>query len=216
MTRSDESPWITWDEWMRGSGPAGVRRTIERSRGGVSGTHDQQAEALDSLGRMIGVSAHRPEGQAATDVVWSWPAGRRVERRLWEVKTGQPDHVPREWVNQALGQLAAERASPRLHIVGCIVTSLQSVEGDAAQAAAETLCLVHIDAITTLFDLVSDRLLDYVAVGCGNCGRTWFGTLCRRTEAACGRVARGPIRAVSRRDRAPRARHVGLSTVSGS
>ncbi len=159
--RTEETPWTVWDEWLREAGAAGIRRAIDRCSTGLFGTHDQQAEALELLGRMAGLSASRPSGQGVTDAIWSWSSDRKIERRLWEVKTGNPDELPRDWVDQALGQLAQEHGSPRLHVVGCIVTHLESVDEVAASAAREQLCLVHLDAISALFDMQSARLTVY-------------------------------------------------------
>jgi hypothetical protein len=110
---------------------------------------------------MAGVITSRPQGQSATDTVWDWSSGRQVQRRLWEVKTGDPDRLPRDWVNQSLGQIAEEGRSPRIRVVGCILTHVEDVEEEAARAAQDTLCLVHIDAISALIDLLGDRLNSY-------------------------------------------------------
>ncbi len=159
--RIDELPWIVWDEWLRESGAAGVSRTVEHCRANVTGSHDEQAEALEILGRIVGVSASRPRGQGVTDVVWSWTSSRRVERRLWEVKTGTSHALPRAWVDQALGQVAADDPQPRRHVVGCIVTHLENVEEEAARAAGDMLCLVHVDAVSALAQQLGDQLLAY-------------------------------------------------------
>jgi hypothetical protein len=157
----NESPWLVWDDWIRESGTDGVRRAIERCRARASGTHDQQAESIEGLARIAGIAAHRPKGQSVTDVVWNWASGRRIERRLWEVKTGDADSLPRSWIDQALGQLASEQQSAKLRVVACVATSLDTVD-ISAKAAARNLCLVHVDAIRALIDVMSDRLLDYV------------------------------------------------------
>jgi hypothetical protein len=158
---TDELPWIIWDEWLRESGATGVRRAIDRCRTGITGSHDQQAEALMILGRMAGITASRPEGQGVSDAVWDWTSGRQIQRRLWEIKTGNPDRLPREWVDQVLGQVAGQGRSPRIRVVGCILTHLESIEEEAALAARDTLCLVHIDAVSALIDLLGDRLNSY-------------------------------------------------------
>jgi hypothetical protein len=107
------------------------------------------------------VTASRPVGQSVTDTVWDWPSGRQVQRRLWEVKTGNPDRLPRDWVEQSLGQLAEAGRSPRIRVVGCILTHVEGIEEEAARAARDTLCLVHIDAVSALIDLLGDRLNSY-------------------------------------------------------
>lgn len=156
-----ELPWIVWDEWLRDSGPLGVRRAVDRCRTGITGNHDQQADALVTLGHMAGVTANRPEGQSVTDTVWNWSAGRQVQRRLWEVKTGDPDRLPRDWVDQSLGQLAGEGQSPRIRVVGCILTHVEGIEEEAAKAAQDALCLIHLDAVSALIDLLGARLNSY-------------------------------------------------------
>jgi len=159
--RVDDQPWTTWDEWVSEAGTAGVRRAVDRCRTELSGTHDQQAEALELLGRMVGVSSYRPTGQSVTDAIWAWAESRKVERRLWEVKTGNPDLLPREWVDQSLGQIADCELSSRLRVIGCLLTSLTDVADEAAHAARDSLCLVHREAAQTLADMVGDRLIDY-------------------------------------------------------
>ncbi len=158
---TDELPWLVWDEWLRESGAASVQRAIDRCRTGITGNHDQQADALVLLGRMAGVTASRPEGQSVADTVWNWSSGRQVQRRLWEVKTGNPARLPRAWVDQALGQLAEAGRSPRIRVVGCILTHVESIEEEAALAARDSLCLVHVDAVSALIDLLGDRLNSY-------------------------------------------------------
>jgi hypothetical protein len=160
-SRVDDQPWTMWDEWVAEAGSTGVRRAVDRCRQYLLGTHDQQAEGIETLGRMVGVSSGRPTGQSVTDATWSWVAARKVERRLWEVKTGDPDELPREWVDQALGQVAAARPSPRLRVVGCLLTHLTTVADEAATAGRDALCFVHQDAALALADMIGDRLIDY-------------------------------------------------------
>lgn len=164
--RVEDQPWTTWDEWVSEVGAHGVRRSVDRCRSGLSGTHDQQAEALELLGRMVGASSHRPTGQSVTDAIWSWAETRKVERRLWEVKTGNPDSLPRDWVDQSLGQIADTGPSGRLRVIGCLLTHLTEVADEAARAARQSICLVHREAAVTLADMVGDRLIDY-ADRCG-------------------------------------------------
>jgi hypothetical protein len=158
--RATEYPWQTWDEWIRDSGVGGVERAIDRCRMGVAGTHDQRAEALELLARVVGVVGNRPQGQGVSDATWNWPTGRRIERRLWEVKTGAPDAVPRGWIDQALGQLASHSSTSHVHVVACISTSLETLD-DAARRSAQNLCIVHYDLLDAMIDLMGDRLLEY-------------------------------------------------------
>ena len=159
---SDELPWVIWDEWLRESGPASVMRRLERIHAELTGTHDQQVQALLVLGRLAGATTHRPAGQSVTDAVWSWPGRRQVERRLWEVKTGNPDQVPRDWVDQCIGQVAAEQqATTGVRVIGCILTHLNEAEEEAAQAAHDIIAFVHVQAAVALFDLLFDRMRTY-------------------------------------------------------
>jgi hypothetical protein len=188
VTAADEQPWANWDEWIAEASSTGVRRAVDKCRERLAGTHDQQAEGLEILGRMVGVVASHPTGSSVTDAVWNWPGPRRIERRLWEVKTGNPDAIPRDWVDQALGQIADARPNPRLRVVGCILTHLTEVERDAGRAAADTLCLVHQSAVITLANMLGDRLIDYAS-------RYGFGSAAERgaaREAVEGRLPRGP------------------------
>jgi hypothetical protein len=165
---TSDNPWQSWDEWLYTAGPVRILRTLDQGRRGLVGTHDQQAEAIELLGHLAGVAAHRPHGQSVTDVVWNWTSGRTIERRLWEVKTGDPDAVPRDWVDQSIGQVTAEQAQASdARVVGCILTHLEQLKPEAAQAAHDVLAVVHVDAVTALFDLLADRLRDY-ADGWGN------------------------------------------------
>lgn len=160
--RTDEHLWAAWDDWARASKPSGVRRAIHGCREGLLGTHDQQAEALETLGRMTGSQATRPAGSSVTDATWSWPGRNGTERRLWEVKTGDADAVPRDWVDQALGQVAAEPASQRQRVVGCIVTHLTAVTPEAAKAARDSLCIIHLDAVVELATRLAACLNEYL------------------------------------------------------
>lgn len=160
---SEELPWAVWDEWLREAGSSGVLRAVERCLARIQGTHDQQAAALEILGRMAGAVAQRPTRRnAGTDAVWTWSSGRRVERRLWEVKTGDPHQVPRDWVNQNLGQITEERTSgSRKRVLGCLLTHLTEVEDVAARAARDDIAILHVDAVTTLAETLGRLLTAY-------------------------------------------------------
>lgn len=161
---TEEHLWATWDEWIRSARPAGVRRAIELCRSRLAGSHDQQAEGIEILGRLAGAQAVRPSGTSVTDATWSWPRRGGSERRLWEVKTGDADALPRDWVDQSLGQIAAEAPSGRHRVVGCIVTHLTNVADDAAKAARDAVCIISLDAVAELATRLGDRLLEYVEV----------------------------------------------------
>ncbi len=159
---SSEMPWGAWDEWLRTSSPLRIERALARAETQFAGTHDEQAEGLEKLGRVLGVQASRLSGGSAADAVWNWSAGRHVERRLWEVKTGDAERVPRDWVNQSVGQIAAERAAgSSVTIVGCLLTHLTEMEPDASIAARDLLCVIHVEAVQALLVWMADRLRGY-------------------------------------------------------
>ena len=158
----NEELFLGWDAWLRESGN-GAQRDLPRARRMLEGTHNQRAEALLTLARLAGAWGVRPTGPSATDVRWTWIARGAAERRVWEVKTGQrSERVPRDDINQLLGQLQIERQdNPRAHVYGCLMTPYTEMEADAAEAAREKVCAVHESAVAALFDLLADRLLDY-------------------------------------------------------
>src|SRR5207247_137954 len=81
--------------------------------------------------------ATRPAGQSATDARWSWADDfRKGHRRVWEVKTGTPDAVPRSYVNQVLGQITEERQRhPKAIVYGCLPVEGGQAASDAQRAA---------------------------------------------------------------------------------
>lgn len=154
--------FLQWDAWLRDAG-AGVRRQISQARSMLRGTHDQRAEALLTLARMCGVWAERPTGPSATDVRWTWVDEGSAERRVWEVKTGQAaERVPRDDVNQVLGQWQIERQDhPRTRVLGCLMTTYSEMEIDAAAAAREHVVVIRDVAVQRLFELLADRVANY-------------------------------------------------------
>ena len=116
--------FLAWDDWIREAGPR-LGAGIAQHRAWLRGTHDQRAEALVILARLCGATASRPAGSSATDALWEWADLRKGHRRVWEVKTGTPDAVARDWVNQVLGQIMEERQRhPRAITSACLLTDI--------------------------------------------------------------------------------------------
>jgi hypothetical protein len=159
-----DGPFLAWDEWLRESGSS-ILDQLTRAREQLHGTHDEQAEGLRVLARLCGAHADRPGGPSATDVRWTWVTPTKGQRRVFEIKTGTgPHRVPREDVDQVLGQLEEERQrSPRHQVLGVLVTPLAEMEPDAAAAAREKVAVLRTRAILRLFDLLADRLRAYQA-----------------------------------------------------
>lgn len=155
--------FLTWDEWIRESG-SGARRTLARARGQLEGSHNERAEALVTLARLCGASGDRPSEQSATDARWVWTSTRKGHRRLWEVKTGGQALIPRDDVNQILGQIQEEQnRHPLSRVLGCLLTPISEIEDDAARAARDRVVIFTLPAAVALFDAMADRFNSYYA-----------------------------------------------------
>jgi hypothetical protein len=183
---SDDELFLNWDTWLREPAQR-IERELANARAALAGSHDQRADGLLTLARLVGVWSSRPTGPSATDVRWSWVERGRAQRRVWEVKTGLASaRVPRGDINQLLGQLQIEiQDHPNTRIFGCLMTPQEEMEDDAAEAAREKVCVVHEAAAMALFELLSDRFRSYKQA----CGR---GTAAERGEARTAIEARLP------------------------
>lgn len=161
--------FLAWDEWIREFGSERMLQHLSGARSNLQGTHDQQCEALEIIAQLCGAFGKRPRKpeQAAPDCVWSWHARRREHRRVWEVKTGNIERVPRDHINQVLGQIEVESdRAPSARVSGCLLTSATDVRADARQAAHGRVAIVHRDALLRMVDLMVDRFRRY-ASDCG-------------------------------------------------
>jgi hypothetical protein len=161
--------FLAWDEWRREVGGR-LDRALSDGRTLLAGNHDQQCEGLKVLARLVGASGERPPKteQSATDCRWTWSTVKRGERRVWEVKTGEPHPVSRGDVNQLLGQIEVEtKRAAKTRVYGCLLTPATSVQGDAAEAARDKITLINHDAAILLYNLLADRLQQYAAL-CGD------------------------------------------------
>jgi hypothetical protein len=153
--------FLAWDEWLRDS-TARLLGQIAEARAWLTGSHDQRSDALITLARLCGAAGERPRGQSATDARWVWATLRKGHRRVWEVKTGASAALPREDVNQLLGQVHEERThNPRAIVFGCLLTSLDDVEEDAVLAAKDDVVLFHTDAALVVFDRMAEVFTEY-------------------------------------------------------
>ncbi|MFG1849599.1 DEAD/DEAH box helicase family protein [Micromonospora carbonacea] len=179
--------FLAWDEWRRETG-ARLDRVLSDGRVLLTGSHDQQCEALIRLARLAGASGERPPKteQSATDCRWTWSTVKRAERRVWEVKTvpkGEPKPLIRGDVNQLLGQIEVEtRRSAKTRVFGCLLTPATTTKDDAAEAAHDKIVLVNHGAAVRLYDILSDRLRQYDAL-CGDNNAEARGAARTRIEA---------------------------------
>ena len=145
-------------------------RALSDGRTLLGGSHDEQCDGLKVLARLAGASGERPPKteQSATDCRWTWSTVKRGERRVWEVKTGEPHPVSRGDVNQLLGQIEVEtKRAAKTRIYGCLLAPATLVQDDAAEAARDKITLINHDAAVRLYNLLADRLLQYAAL-CGD------------------------------------------------
>ena len=161
--------FLAWDEWRREAGGR-LDRALSDGRALLAGSHDEQCEGLRVLARLAGASGERPPKteQSATDCRWTWSTVKRGERRVWEVKTGEPHPVSRGDVNQLLGQIEVEtKRAAKTRIYGCLLAPATLAQDDAAEAARDKIALINHDAAVRLYNLLADRLLQYAAL-CGD------------------------------------------------
>ena len=89
---------------------------------------------------------------------------RLPERRVWEVKTGALGGSRTETQTNSLGRLKLRgKRVKKARVLGCLVSPVSEVEEDAAEAARERIVLLHHGAVMRLFDLLADRLREYIA-----------------------------------------------------
>lgn len=114
------------------------------------------------LARLCGATGDRPSGPSATDARWVWTTPRKGQRRIWEVKTGGSERVPRDDINQLLGQVQVEEQThPRSRVVGCLYTALDDIEDDAGRAAQDKIVLFTAPAALSLWDAMAQRFVQY-------------------------------------------------------
>ena len=152
-----DSLFLTWDEWIR-EGAGRLSAQIARSRGLLSGSHNERAEAIQLLARLCGA-------QSATDVRWAWASSRRGYRCVWEVKTGGSQAVPRSDVNQVLGQVHEEQTRfPLAKVIGCLLVTLNEIEDDAKRAARDDVVVMHSDGAIVVFDTMAELFTSYMSL----------------------------------------------------
>ena len=145
-----------------GTGPRLERWRARLSAELAATSHDQYAEALATLGTLLGYSVTRPRYGAATDCRWRGVFGNYREAVTWEAKI---EHVDRTSacasdVGQAHNQLTraeTELGSQGYLVRGTIVTHLAELDA-AAAASVGTVKVVRKDAVAALWTRV-DQLL---------------------------------------------------------
>lgn len=168
-TDDSDRLFLTWDEWQREAGGQ-LDPALRDGRTLLTGTHDQQCDALLILARLAGAGAERPpkSEQSATDCRWTWSTSKRGERRVWEVKTGRSDSVPRSDVNQLLGQIEVEtKRASKTRVIGCLLTPESTASAGAVEAGRDKVAFLQHDAAVRLYDILADRLKQYAAL-CGD------------------------------------------------
>jgi Rad3-related DNA helicase len=145
----------------------GVGQRFERWRarlttGMASTSHGQYAEALETLGNLLGYKATRPTYGAATDCRWRGVFGNQREAVTWEAKIENDDAtaVYASAIGQAHNQTSratTELGSQGYIVRGAIVTHLDQLEA-AAAASIGALKVVRKDAMAELWIRVNELL----------------------------------------------------------
>ena len=145
-----------------GVGPRFERWRGRLSTGLASTSHDQYAEALETLGNLLGYKATRPTYGAATDCRWRGVFGNQREAVTWEAKIEHDgsNNVYAHAVGQAHNQ--SSRAETELghqgYVVrGTIVTHLEQLD-PAAAASIGAIKVVRKDAVAALWTRVNELL----------------------------------------------------------
>ncbi len=148
----------------------GTRERVEKfcknvSEGLVSEKHQQYAEALESLGTLLGFQAARPKGNAATDGRWRGTFGNVREILTCEIKIEHENgtSITATDVGQAhiqLNRAISEFGSLGFDVRGTIVTHLSEIEA-AAKSSIGPLRIIRKEAILALCQRVQTLLWAY-------------------------------------------------------
>ena len=128
----------------------------------ASRSHDEYAEALQTLGTLLGYKATRPRYGAATDCRWRGLFGNHREAVTWEAKIEQDGSsaVYARDVGQAHNQVAraeTELGSKGYMVRGAIVTHLEQLD-PAAAASIGAIKVIRKDAMAGLWARVNELL----------------------------------------------------------
>jgi hypothetical protein len=156
-----------FDELLEGMGTGGrLERWRARLSAGLAATsHDQYAEALATLGTLLGYSTTRPRYGAATDCRWRGVFGNYREAVTWEAKIEHESRtsVCASDVGQAHNQLTraeTELGSRGYLVRGTIVTHLADLDA-AAAASIGAIKVIRKDAMGALWTRVNQLLGAY-------------------------------------------------------
>lgn len=148
-----------------GTGARLEKWRVRLSAGLAATSHDQYAEAIATLGRLLGYSATRPRYGAATDCRWRGVFGNHCEAVTWEAKIEHENRtsVSASDVGQAHNQLtrAETELGNRGYLVrGTIVTHLADLDA-AAAASGGAIKVIRNDAVGALWTRVNQLLGAY-------------------------------------------------------
>jgi hypothetical protein len=150
-----------------GTGARLEKWRVRLSAGLAATSHDQYAEAIATLGTVLGYSATRPRYGAATDCRWRGVFGNSLEAITWEAKIEHLDRasLSASDVGQAHNQLTraeTELGSMGYVVRGTIVTHLTELDA-AAAASIGAIKVIRKDAVAALWAQLNELLGMYSA-----------------------------------------------------
>ena len=145
-----------------GAGVRFERWRIRLTQALASRSHDEYAEALQTLGTLLGYKATRPRYGAATDCRWRGVFGNQREAVTWEAKIEQDGSaaVYARDVGQAHNQVAraeTELGGKGYTVRGAIVTHLEQLD-PAAAASIGAIKVIRKEAVGALWARVNELL----------------------------------------------------------
>ncbi len=154
--------FLSWDEWIRDGGVRLVN-LIDRARTSLEDEGSGFVEALQVLGRLAGANSSSFRGPRAMNARWVWADTGSGQRRIWAAFVNRDEDITREDVNEVVGlALEEETLNSRSDVVGCLVSSSETVTAAARQAASNSrVALVSADSVRRLFAVLAERFLTY-------------------------------------------------------
>jgi Rad3-related DNA helicase len=151
-----------------GTGPRFEKWRARLTTGLGAERHNQYAEALETIGELLGYTGTRPRYGAATDCRWRGVFGNLREAVTWEAKIehDEDEAIFASAVGQAHNQVSraeTELGPQGYRVRGTIVTHLEQLD-PAAVASIGAIKVVRKDAVAALWARVNELLGVYAGL----------------------------------------------------